>query len=185
MGRDDDVAQLKAAIAEFRKALAGDALSLLGPPIQPWRILLDRKYLQERTQPGRLAAEKVVHRFAEATGVDEQTAKSKVRPLLGQLSGLPNMTWEEPAFGDVAKPTLGLGPQDIEESNRKLESAAVDALVRFYVEGVTEDELLAQTQQAWRALERQRRFPFRRRKRLAAHQRYRVAWARWAASKEA
>ena len=63
-----------------------------------------------------------------------------------------------------------------------LSNAATDALLRLYLKGGTDDELLAKTQRAWDSLESAPSLPLFKRRRLAARERYLSAWARWGAT---
>ena len=125
--------------------------------------MFDKSVLEDGVGPMRAAHQKVVHRFADLAGTDEQTAKPKVRALLMQSLTLRH---------------AGQGETD-------LSRAATDALLRFYLEGRTEDELLLGTQRAWDVVESASRNPFLKRRRQAAQERYRSSWARWGAARQA
>lgn len=154
---------------------------LTRPPIRPLRILFDRRWLEAALRPSHVATREVVRRFAIAAGLDEQTAESKVRPLLSEVGELRWMQWDEPALPSDAEPAARPASDEVEGRRVRLEEAAIDALTHFYLEGRTDDELIAETRRAWNSLQSQRR----RTQRLAARERYRSAWRRWGAAQEA
>ena len=124
-------------------------------------MVVDKRVVRDALGPMRAPQQEVVHRFADLAGIDEQAAEPKVLALLRQRSML-HMPWRETGFID----------------------AATAALVRFYLEGGTEDELLRETQRAWDSLESEPRTRLRKQRRLTAQERYLSSWARWKAARE-
>lgn len=169
----DDRERLKQAIVDLQAALSSTVSSLITPPVRPVRTVLDKKGMEGSLQPLSAASEEVVRRFASVAGVDEQTAKSKVQALLKEIGVLANVSWDS---------TTDVDPRRSEQLN----AAAVDRLIRFYLEGEQppHDELFAATRRAWQAYQSQRRGPLGRRRRVAASERHRQAWERWGASKQ-
>jgi len=179
----DDRERLKQAIVDHQAALLSTVSSLITPPIRPVRMVLDKKGMEASLQPLSAASEEVARRFASIAGVDEQTAKSKVRPLLKEVGVLANLSWDSTTDVEAVKQPVDSGAQELARRSERLNAAAVDALIRFYLEGghPPHDELFAETRRAWQAYEPQRRVPFRKRRRVAASERHRQAWQRWGA----
>ena len=128
----------------------------------------------------------MVRTFASVAGVDEQTARSKVLPLLKEVGVLANMSWDgTTGLGPLAQQRVS-GTQELARRSARLTAAAVDALVRFYLDGACSppEELFAETRRAWQDYVSQRRVRFRRRRRIAASERHRQAWERWGAAQQ-
>ena len=170
---DDDRERLKQAIVDHQAALSSAVSSLITPPIRPVRTVLDKKGMEASLQPLSTTSEEVVRRFASVAGVDEQTAKAKVLPLLKEVGDLVHVSWGSATDVEAGR-------------SQRLNAAAVDALIRFYLEGERppHDELFAETRRAWQAYEAQRGIPFNRQRRIAASERHRQAWERWATSQQ-
>ncbi len=209
----DDRARLKQALVDYQAALLSSQAALLStassfnaPPFRPvggatrpivaaLRTVLDKKGMEASLRPIRTASEEVVRCFATAAGVDEQTAKANVQPLrkeLGVLAVAGNspfpatMSWNRTADGEAVKQTGDSAAEPLARRSERLNAAAVDALLRFYLEGrhPPHDEPFAETRRAWDAYESVRLRRFRRRARVAASERHQAAWKRWAAAQQ-
>ena len=169
----DDRELLKQALLDHQAALSSTVSSLTAPPVRPVRTVLDKHGMEGSLQPLSTSSEEVVRRFASVAGVDEQTARSRVSPLLKEVGVLAHVSWGTTTDVEARR-------------SQRLNAAAVDALVRFHLEGEhpPRDELFAETRRAWEAYDSQRRIPFGRRRRVAASERHRQAWERWGASKQ-
>ncbi len=179
--------RLKQAIVDYQAAVSSTVSSFIAPPIRPVRMVLDKKGMEASLQPLSTASEEVVRRFASAAGVDEQTAKANVKPLLKELAVLANRSWDRTADVEAVMQTGDSAAQALARRSERLNAAAVDALLRFYLEArhPPHDEPFAETRRAWDAYESQRRARFRRRReRIEASERHRAAWERWAAAQQ-
>ena len=181
-GRD----RLKQAVLDYEAALLSTVSSFIAPPIPPVLIVLDKKGTEASLQPLRTVSEEVVRRFASAAGVDEQTAQTKVEPLLKEVGVLANMTWDRTADVEAGKQIGDSATQPLGGRSERLNAAAVDALLRFYLEGghLPHDESFAETRRAWDAYDSLRLRRFRKRERVAASERHQAAWKRWAAAQQ-
>ncbi len=180
----DDHERLKQAIVDYQAALSSTVSSFIAPPIRPVRMVLDKKGMEASLQPLSTASEEVVRRFATAAGVDEQTAKANVEPLLKELAVLANRSWDRTVDDEAVTQTGNSAALARARRSERLNAAAVDALLRFYLEA-RHDEPFAETRRAWDAYESQRRARFRtRRARVAASERHEAAWKRWAAAQQ-
>lgn len=180
----DDWRQLTQAVLDYQGALASTMSSLAAPPIRPVQFVLDRKYAEASVQSARAAFETVVGLFGDAARIDEPAARLRVLPLLKEVGVLSQVSWGETAGERVKQPGRSNG-QELAVRAERLNTVAVDALIRFYLDGhhPPGDEPFAETRRAWEAYESLTRFS-RKRRRIAASQRHRAAWERWGASQD-
>lgn len=170
---------------DYQSALASTVSSLTAPPIRPVQIALNTRDTEASLQPLRAASERVVRLFGDAARIDERAARLRVRPLLKEIGVLAQISWGETA-GECVKQPPGSNAEELAVRAERLNAAAVDALIRFYLDGrhPPDDEPFAETRRAWEAYE-SRLTRFRRRRRIAASQRHRAAWERWGAFQDA
>ncbi len=178
----DDRRHLTEAVLDYQRALMSTVSSLTTAPIRPVHIVVDKEGVEASLQPLRAASEEVVRRLATAAGINEQAARLRVRPLLKEVGVLAQMSWQE-VPGESVKQTAGSSPEELALRAERLNVAAVEALIRFHLDPrePRDDEPFAETRRAWEAYD-SRLARFRRRRRVAAAQRHRRAWERWAAA---
>jgi hypothetical protein len=161
--------------------------SFTTPPIRPVRIALDKEQTAAELRPLKSIQEDVMRRFARVAGVHEQTAKLSVSSLLKEVGVLALLRWHRAGDGEGVKAPARESKEELTCRSERLNAAAVDALIGFYLEGRhnPDDARFAETRRSWEAYDSQNRLArFHRRRRTEASARYRAAWQDWGSSQE-
>jgi len=150
-----------------------------------WRQLTQAVLDSQSALASTLSSLTVVRRFGDAARIDERAARLRVRPLLREVGVPAQVSWGETA-GERVKQRGRSNGKELAVRAERLNAAAVDALIRFYLDGrhPPGDEAFAETRRAWEGCESQLTRFSRKRRRIAASQRHRAAWEHWESSQD-
>ena len=114
-----------------------------------WRQLTQAVLDSQSALASTLSSLTVVRRFGDAARIDERAARLRVRPLLREVGVPAQVSWGETA-GERVKQRGRSNGKELAVRAERLNAAAVDALIRFYLDGrhPPGDEAFAETRRA-------------------------------------